>query len=169
MFVNHGRVKLGSGEQAFRRAVEALRQWRMFPTWIRLWPAELPLAEGNVVAIVARCFGVWTVNACRIVYVVDEPGEVQRYGFAYGTLQGHAMTGEERFLVTWDRSDDSVWYDVWSFSKPGHWTARLAARLVRRIQRKFARESCAAMRTAVTSVPGRAIDTGLTRESVQIV
>jgi hypothetical protein len=28
-------------------------------------------------------FGVWTLNTCRIVYVVDE---ATRFGFAYGTL-----------------------------------------------------------------------------------
>ena len=50
--------------------------------------------------------GLWWLNACRIVYVVDEAGPVTKFGFAYGTLPGHAGTGEERFLVEWDRASD---------------------------------------------------------------
>jgi uncharacterized protein (UPF0548 family) len=50
----------------------------------------------------------------RVVYVIDEPN---RRGFAYGTLPGHAESGEEAFLV--DRSDDgSVWFTVRAFSRP---------------------------------------------------
>ena len=36
---------------------------------------------------------------CRVVYVVDEP---DRRGFAYGTLPGHAESGEELFMVRFD-------------------------------------------------------------------
>ena len=43
------------------------------------------------------------MNAGRVVYLVDEDGPVPRFGFAYGTLPGHAESGEERFLVEWDR------------------------------------------------------------------
>jgi hypothetical protein len=50
------------------------------------------------------------LNAARIVYVVDEDGPICRYGFAYGTLAEHAESGEERFTVQWDRSEDNVWY-----------------------------------------------------------
>ena len=56
------------------------------------------------------------VNACRVVYVVDEEEPIQRYGFAYGTLPDHAETGEERFLVEWNRASGEVWYDILAFS-----------------------------------------------------
>jgi uncharacterized protein (UPF0548 family) len=155
MFVNHGRVKLGRGEETFRSAREALANWRMFPAWIRLRPVGLPISEGNVVMTIARCFGLWTVNACRIVYVIEDATDVTRFGFGYGTLEDHAMIGEERFLVTWDHRDGAVWYDVWSFSKPRHWAARLAVRFIRGIQRRFARDSCAAMLDAVMNTAAK--------------
>jgi uncharacterized protein (UPF0548 family) len=54
---------------------------------------------------------------CRVIYVVDE---LDRKGFAYGTLPGHPESGEEAFLV--DRTDDgSVWLTIRAFSRPGGW------------------------------------------------
>src|SRR5262249_55066407 len=84
-------------------------------------------------------------NRCRIVHVVDEP---RRFVFAYGTLPGHVESGEERFLIEW-LPDDSVWYDLRAFSRPRLWLVRLLYPLARRQQRRFARESLAAMRTTV--------------------
>ena len=46
---------------------------------------------------------------CRVVYVVDEP---DRRGFAYGTLPGHAESGEERFVVRYDPATDEVYAEV---------------------------------------------------------
>ena len=76
-----------------------------------------------------------------------------RFGFAYGTLPGHAESGEERFLVEWDRADDAVWYDILAFSRPRHPLARLGYPLTRRTQRRFARDSAAAIRQAVAHAP----------------
>ena len=78
--------------------------------------------------------------------MVEEPA---RRGFAYGTLPGHAESGEERFLVEWDRSDNAVWYDIVAFSRPKHPLARLGYPLTRRTQKRFARDSVAAMRRAI--------------------
>lgn len=50
----------------------------------------------------------------RVVYVVDEP---QVSGFAYGTLEGHPLRGEESFMIE-RRDDSSVWITVRSFSRP---------------------------------------------------
>ncbi|EAR25431.1 hypothetical protein A20C1_04171 [marine actinobacterium PHSC20C1] len=50
----------------------------------------------------------------RVVYVVDEP---QSAGFAYGTLEGHPLRGEEAFMIE-RRDDNSVWITVRSFSRP---------------------------------------------------
>jgi len=91
---------LGRGEKLFARAVDALRQWKMFETgWLELcWPDAL-IQVGVTVAIMARHYGFWSLNASRIIYVVDDRGAQPRYGFAYGTLPEHAETGEERFTV----------------------------------------------------------------------
>ena len=74
----------------------------------------------------------------EIVYLVDEPGEVERFGFAYGTLPDHAERGEELFTVEWRHADDSVWYDLLSYSQPNHQLARLAGPIARQTQKRFA-------------------------------
>jgi uncharacterized protein (UPF0548 family) len=148
--VDHTRIKLAEGEAAFTKAKDALGRWEQFRLgWVEAWPPETPIQPGEVVAVVARRFGVWWLSACRIVYIVDEPGSVSRYGFAYGTLPDHAGSGEERFLVEWDRGSGEVWYDILAFSRPRWLLTRLGYRSMRRLQKRFGKESAAAMLKAV--------------------
>ena len=151
--VDHTRMRLGAGEKVFAAAKEGLERWQQFRLgWLEASPEDTPIKEGQVVAILARSIGLWWLNACRIVIVVDEDGPVKRFGFAYGTLPDHAGSGEERFLVEWDREDESVWYDILAFSWPRHFLARLGYPWVRRTQKRFGRESAAAMCRAVSAV-----------------
>ena len=144
--VDHNQVKLGEGPSVFEHATMALRRWRMFQLeWVELFWPSAPIAIGADVAVLVRVCGLWSLNACRIVYVVDETTPVRRYGFAYGTLPDHAESGEERFSIEWHREDDSVWYDMLAFSRPRHPLARLGYPLTRRLQKRFARDSMAAM------------------------
>ena len=153
--VDHTRIKLGEGEEVFTRAKAALGRWEQFRLgWVEAWPPETPIQTGEVVAVVARRFGLWWLNACRIVYVVDEAGPVSRFGFAYGTLPDHAGTGEERFLVEWDRASGEVWYDILAFSRPHRLLTRLGYPYMRRLQKRFGRESAAAMLRAVGNEAG---------------
>ena len=148
--VDHTRIKLGDGEKVFAASKAALERWQQFRLgWLEATPDDTPIQEGQAVAILARSIGLWWLNACRIVAVVDEGGPVRRYGFAYGTLPGHAGSGEERFLVEWDRGEGGVWYDILAFSRPRHVLARLGYPWVRRVQKRFGRESAAAMRRSV--------------------
>lgn len=59
------------------------------------------------------------------------------------------QAGEERFAVEWRRDDDSVWYDIFTFSRPGCLLARLSYPVARAQQRLFARQSLAAVAAAV--------------------
>jgi uncharacterized protein (UPF0548 family) len=150
--VDRTRVRLGQGEAVFRSAVVAFQRWEQFRLgWVEPWPADTPVRAGAVVAVLGRAVGLWWVNACRIVYVLDETGPVSKFGFAYGTLPGHAESGEERFLIEWDRTDDGVWYDILAFSRPNHLLARLGYPAVRRVQQRFRRDSAASMLRAVPS------------------
>jgi uncharacterized protein (UPF0548 family) len=159
--VDRTRIALGAGEEVFRSARAALERWEQFRLgWVEAAPADTPIRTGAVVAVLARVLGLWWLNACRIVYVVDEPGPACRFGFAYGTLPDHAESGEERFLIEWDRATGTVWYDILAFSRPNHWLARLGYPLTRRTQKRFARHSGAVMQRAVrprpaTSPPAR--------------
>jgi len=143
--VDHNRQQLGAGAATFAAACAAIRAWRMFPApWTAIEPAA-PIEVDASVGVLVRALGLWWLNAARIVYVIDEP---RRFGFAYGTLPGHAERGEERFSVEW-RDDDSVWYDLYAFSRPRLLAARIGAPVTRALQRRFARDSKAAMAAAV--------------------
>ncbi|QDT56463.1 hypothetical protein Pan44_45170 [Caulifigura coniformis] len=153
--VDHTRVSLGKGEAAFEAGRLALQQWKQFDLdWVTAGPTDTPVEVGQPIAVWARKFGLYWVNACRIVYVQAEEGPLTRFGFAYGTLPGHVEAGEERFLVEWNRQTDEVFYDILAFSRPRHPLIRLAYPLMRRQQRRFARDSAAAMQAVVTG--GRA-------------
>ena len=152
------RIKLGGGQKTFELAVEALRKWKHFCLgWVRIVPPDTPVEVGATVAVLAKLFALWSLNACRIVYVIDEDGPamnaddapVKRFGFAYGTLRDHAERGEERFTIEWQGSDDSVWYDILAFSQP-NLPAKLGYPLTRRLQKRFARDSLAAMVKALS-------------------
>jgi uncharacterized protein (UPF0548 family) len=115
--------------------------------WIDLcWP-DTPMERGVSVAVLISHLGFWSLNACRIVYVIDEHGSSEKYGFAYGTLPDHGERGEERFTVEFN-SDQTVWYDLYAFSRP-NMLARLAYPYTRLLQKRFARDSKAAMQKAV--------------------
>ena len=136
--VDNNRIQLGCGEATYKRAVEALKKWRQFELgWVTLVPTGVVVEVGATVAVKARAFGTWSLNATRVVYVIDES---RRFGFAYGTLPDHVEKGEERFLVEW-LADDSVWYSILAFSRPQHPLAKLSAPLARRLQAQFARAS----------------------------
>lgn len=145
----HHRVLLGKGQGTFERARAAVRSWTMFRVpWVRLYWPSAPIETGAVVAMAAHTMGFWTVNACRIVYTLEERGPVETFGFAYGTLPHHVERGEERFSVQWDHADDSVWYDIGSFSRPSHLLVRLGEPLARRLQERFIQGSLEAMASA---------------------
>jgi uncharacterized protein (UPF0548 family) len=148
--VDHTRMLLGSGKEVFDKAVTALRRWKHFRLgWVELHNHDMPIEPGKTVAVLAHVLGLWTLNACRIVYVVDEQGPVTRFGFAYGTLPEHAESGEERFTVEWHPQEKSVWYDILAFSRPNQLLVRLGYPFVRRLQKRFGKDSTAAMVRAV--------------------
>jgi uncharacterized protein (UPF0548 family) len=151
---DRNRIKLGQGADIFERAKRAVQQWKMFDMpWLDLcWP-DAPIEPGATVAVAVSHLGFWSVNACRIVYVIEEHGSLERYGFAYGTLPDHAAIGEERFTVEFNHEDESVWYDLYAVSRPTT-LARLAYPFTRTLQKRFAQDSKAAMQNA-TRTQGR--------------
>jgi uncharacterized protein (UPF0548 family) len=149
--VDRTRIELGEGQTAFDSAKAALQRWQQFQLgWVQPWSPETPLEPGQVVAIMGWAVGLWWLNACRIVYTLDESGPVTKYGFAYGTLPGHIESGEERFLIEWDLYTDKVSYDILAFSRPNHFLVRLGYWLVRSRQKQFSRDSAVSMYRAVS-------------------
>ena len=149
--LDHNRVLLGQGQPVFDAACRALSQWQMFPApWTEIWPAGARQDVGTPLLMIARVFGLWWVNACRVVYRLESHDASRRFGFAYGTLPGHVEQGEERFMVEWDQ-DGNLWYDLRAFSRPRHWLVRLGYPVTRRLQRRFVLQSQAAMQQIAAS------------------
>ncbi len=152
--VDHTRVKLGHGEDVFQAGVKALQNWEQFRFgWLVAEPRITPLEVGQSIAIIAKMFGLYWMNACRIVYTVPETQVsgsnqqtviIKQFGFAYGTFDDHVGTGEERFLLEMDEQG-AVYYDVMAFSRPHSRLARVGYPVMRRIQKSFGQRSAQRM------------------------
>ncbi|NEP19849.1 MAG: DUF1990 domain-containing protein [Leptolyngbya sp. SIO4C1] len=124
----------------------AIQAWVPFRVpWLHFY-AQGPLSAGILVAIVVRRVGLWWVNLNRVVYTIDEP---HRFGFAYGTLGLHALSGEELFLVERSPQSGEVTYRILAFSRPRHLLTRLGYPLTRAAQRRFGVDSSQAMQSAM--------------------
>jgi uncharacterized protein (UPF0548 family) len=147
--VDEASVVVGTGSAAFLRAQHALRNWAHFDLgWARLVPAAAPVQIGTVVAVVVQHLGFWSLNGCRVVYLID--GDPQReFGFAYGTLSNHAEMGEEIFAVTWNPETDEVRYRIRAVSRPRALLAWCGYPVTRAIQARFRVDSGRAMQRAV--------------------
>lgn len=113
--------RIGSGRTRFDQAAEAVLRYGM------LRGAGLKVDATTEVArvgtdVLGRLGPFYA--PCRVVYVLDEP---DRRGFAYGSLPGHAVRGEEMFAVRYDRADGAVYAEVAAFSQPATWWSKLGA------------------------------------------
>jgi uncharacterized protein (UPF0548 family) len=83
--------------------------------------SDVPLREGTVVVLRLGPGRLSLRIPCRVVRVVDEPGQA---GFVYGTLPGHPEQGEEAFWLR--RGDDgAITLTITAFSRPGTLLTRL--------------------------------------------
>ncbi|MCW5848756.1 MAG: DUF1990 domain-containing protein [Anaerolineae bacterium] len=82
--VDHNRLLLGRGQAVFEVAATALQRWEQFQLgWVSVcWPTA-PIEPGVTVGVLARLAGLYTLSACRILYVIDEAGPLRKFGFAY--------------------------------------------------------------------------------------
>ena len=130
---------------SFDAAKAALSDWTQYDLGWTAVPVKPPITTGRDFATIARTLGLWSVNACRVVYVVDEP---DRFGYAIGTLPHHVETGEERFLLT--RDGDAVRFEISSFSKGRHPLVKLGWWYGERAVQRFLRQSTRRLAAAVT-------------------
>ncbi|SRR5579862_136055 len=144
--VNHMRTLLGTGRAVHDKMVSALFSWELLTVGtLELFSTTPQVAPQDDVALLTWHFGIWSVDFCRVIYILNEEpvqnGKILRTGFAYGTLPGHAVKGEEIFSVEWHPATEEVWYDIFSFSLPANLLIRLAGPLARATQRRFAQAS----------------------------
>ena len=88
---------LGHGPEAFQLAVLGLRRWSCHEG-IRatVSPKDASIDTGTSLLVVLNVGPAHIVVPNRVVAVMDE---ARRFGFAYGTLEGHQERGEESFLA----------------------------------------------------------------------
>jgi len=144
-------VALGRGKAVWENARAVVRAWGVFPEeMVSVVRLTDDVAVGNVLAIVCRAAGLWTVNPTRILSVIDHTsGSHNRYGFAFGTLPGHIALGEESFTIDWDEATDEVTYTIESVSRPRHPLLWLAYPYARLVQARFRRLSGRQLRRRV--------------------
>jgi uncharacterized protein (UPF0548 family) len=144
---------IGQGVETFGRAKQALKNWKQFDLgWVELHPQGAQIEVGTVVAVLVRHLGFWSLNGCRVVYLLEEAET--KYGFAYGTLANHAELGEEIFEVSFDPASQEVTYRIRAVSKAHAIAARLVYPFTRFLQDRFRRDSIAAMRLIGTHASG---------------
>ncbi len=149
--INYFRKELDKSRETYKIAMGALCSWQMYALdWTQVFPSNVPIKKGEIVAVLANHLGIWSLNPCRIVYVIDEENEqFQRFGFAIGTLPAHSEKGEEQFLIERNKETDAIFYKLHAFAKPENWLAKIGSPFVSYIQKRFAAESYEAIRKAV--------------------
>ena len=146
--IDHNRIVLGSGIKVFEQAKIALCQWKMFNLgWVEIFSPETSIKLGLTVGIIVHQFGIWSINLCRVVdFIEEEDKGIKKFGFAYGTLTSHGLSGEERFLIDWNQDNNLVHYDLFAFSRPNQYLTKIGYWYVRKIQKRFANASLQAMK-----------------------
>jgi uncharacterized protein (UPF0548 family) len=87
---------VGIGGVAWERAARDVRRWRVKTASGFSVDHAGPVVGGDRVTVMARLFGVTIVEPVGVLSVIEEPNRV---GFAYRTLPGHPVCGEEAFIV----------------------------------------------------------------------
>lgn len=108
-------TEIGTGHGTWSAVTEALLRWDLHREAGMVLATSTPGVEVGCTVVNAAPFGpVALLAPCRVVRVIDEPG---RRGFAYGSLPGHPLIGEEEFVVR-RAANDTVSLTIRSFSRP---------------------------------------------------
>lgn len=132
-------VQLGTGDAYWAAASAEVVAWGVKTR--SGFTVSPPVRRGDSVAVGDRSWiraavgPVAIREPAQVVAVVDEP---DRRGFAYGTLAGHPISGEEAFVVH-RAPDGAVWLTLRSVSGPGRGAWRLAFPAVLVAQRVYRR------------------------------
>jgi uncharacterized protein (UPF0548 family) len=139
------RAVVGRGAQARDRAVAALFDWTaQRGAGLRVRASGSADSAGTVVILTAGLPWLGYDIPCRVVWA-RTTGPVQ--GFAYGTLPGHPVSGEESFAIGMTSGGD-VEFTVRAFSRPATGLALLGGPASRAVQSLAIERYLAAIRRA---------------------
>ncbi len=128
----------GLGDHTFITAADGLRAWvpqRHLGAGIH--PPLAAVAVGETLLVILALGPVEVTAPNRVVWVLDE---LDRFGFAYGTLPGHPASGEEAFMVErvdHGRLDLSVTVDATPATPAGRALAPLVAQVQRQAVNRY--------------------------------
>lgn len=142
---------VGSGDIDFELGRALLLDWRQFPgDWAHA-VADGPTEPGQHVAVLARCFGIYVMNVCRVVEVAEYSDENSAtFSIIYATVASHDLVGAEAFELIWNRHSNDVCYRVTSYARPRSLIARVCYLYIRSLQRRFVAESCETVRRLIS-------------------
>lgn len=122
--------QIGAGRARFEQAADAVMRYGMLRGAGLHVSATADIAEvgANVLGRLGPFYA-----PCRVVYVIDEQN---RRGFAYGSLPGHAVRGEELFAVRYDANSGAVYAEIAAFSVPATWWSRAGRPILMFMQRR---------------------------------
>ena len=103
---------VGHGDAVWERATRGVLRWQVKTASGFAVDSTGPVSEGDRVVVTARVLALSVVEPVEVAAVVKE---VDRVGFAYRTLPGHPVSGEEAFIV--HRRGDEVRLTVRSLTR----------------------------------------------------
>ena len=119
-------IRIGRGQADWDAAVSALRRWGV-KTRSGFTVEPNPPLHGRVHLDddfwLHLRIGPFSIR--EPVRIIAEVDQLNRCGFAYGTLVGHPVSGEEAFIVH-RTNDDTVWFTLRSLTRPGTGAWRFA-------------------------------------------
>ena len=86
----------GSGDAVWERVTRDVLRWRVKTASGFAVDSTGPVSQGDRVVVTARRLKVTVVEPVEVVAVIKE---FDRVGFAYRTMPGHPVSGEEAFIV----------------------------------------------------------------------
>lgn len=104
---------IGTGHEVWTRATWDLLRWRVKTVSGFIVEPAAPVSRGDRPMIMVRVLGLTVVEPVEVVAVIDQP---DRVGFAYRTLPGHPLEGEEAFIL--HRDGDRIRLTVRSLTRP---------------------------------------------------
>jgi uncharacterized protein (UPF0548 family) len=132
-------VRIGHGDVQWECAAAEVLQWgiktRSGFKVDSTDHGDVAVRENVEYTLTARVGPISVREPVRVVALVREP---DRCGFAYGTIEGHPVSGEEAFIVH-RTSDGAVWLTLRSLTRPARGVWGLAFPVLLIAQRLYRR------------------------------
>ena len=118
-------------------------KWPNTMTWAKIY-SQGSNDIGDLLLTHTRCFGVWSVNPCRITTKTTNSfvgGKGDETIFAYRTVDGHLLQGEESYRLRYRESSNEVELQIITCARINSIFRPFLEPFIRPLQDRFLRES----------------------------